>query len=215
MVYPSNQPDDPSELEGMENVKPAATLANITVFSDRFIEIDNELKQYDEYIAKLEEEQRDIEEVKLPTIMAELAMENFGMKDGFKLTVEPKFQGTVVLKDETKSAKQLEWLKKANGEDIIKFEVSCSFGKGKMAEAEELMKMLREFGFAFKAKRSVHAGTLASFVKEKMTSATEEVPLEELGWRYFNKATIKKKGFKIRKRKAKREEAASEDEAED
>lgn len=213
MAYPSNQPDDPSELEGMEDTKPTATLENIAVWSDRYIELDKELKTLDEYASKLEEEQRLIEEVNLPTVMAELGMEKFSMKDGFKLSIEQKFQGSVVIKDEEKSKKQLEWIESVQGSEIIKFDITCSFGKGDEAEAKELMKLLTDLGFAFKAKRSVHAGTLGTFVKEKIKLG-EEVPLDNLGWRYFNKALIKKTGFKMRKRRKSRENFGAEDEEE-
>lgn len=213
MAYPQNTPDDPTELEGMQNDKPAATLENIVFFSDRFIEIDKELKEIDDYASKLEEEQRLIEEDTIPTIFHELTTTNLGLRDGFSCKIEPKFQGTVVIKDPAKAEKQLALLEKIGGEDIIKFDITCSFSKGKMKEAKILMDMLKEYGFEFKAKRSVHAGSLASFIKQKLELG-QEVPLDEMGWRYFNRASIKKKGFKLRKRKVKRE-VSTEDEGDE
>lgn len=213
MAYPQNI-SDPSELEGMQDAKPDSTLENIVLYSERYVEIDKELKEIDDYASKLEEEQRGIEEEKLPTIFMELSTTELSLKDGFKCKIEPKFQGTVVIKDPVKAEKQLALIEKIGGEDIIKFDVTCSFTKGQMKEAKALMDMLTEFGFLYKAKRSVHAGTLASFIGQKLELG-QEIDLDGMGWRYFNRATIKKKGFKMRKRKAKRESSGETEGDED
>lgn len=209
--------DNIDEMQGIQEealkVKPEATLKNITEFSERWMEIDTELKQYDEYCKVLEDEQKDIEETKLPDVMRQLQIQDLKILDGFKLKVEPKFQGTIVVKDQTMSARQLAWLEKNGGADIIKTEISLSFPKGREAEAEELIKILDQLGFVYKRKRGVHASTLGSFMKEKASSALVEVKdLEDMKWRYFDQASIKKTGFKARKRRSRSESSGDTDE---
>lgn len=209
----SNSGIDSSELEGMETggtEQPANTLENLSTFAERYIELDKELKELDDYGSKLEEEQRDIEETKIPEVMNQLKMTEFSMKDGFKLKIEAKFQGSIVAKDEAKAAAQLKWIETVEGGEIIKTTFTIDFNKGHEAEAEEFVKLMKELGIAYKVKRGVHASTLASFVKAKIIGATE-VPLDELGWRYFDKAAVKKKGFKLRKRRKKREDWGDEE----
>ncbi len=216
MAYPSNQPDDISELEGMEKGgvdAPKTTLENLSFFADRYIELDRELKELDTYASKLEEEQRAIEETTIPTIMEGLNMINYTMKDNFKLEIESKFQGSVAVKDQARAEQQLKWVESSGGGDIIKISITCDFSKGHEKEAQELIKLLTELGIAYKAKKSVHASTLASYVKAKIAAATE-VPLDDLGWRFFPKASVKKKGFKLRKRRKNREDWSAEDEEE-
>jgi hypothetical protein len=216
MAYPRNSDDDPSELEGMESggtATPGATLENLSIFAERYIELDKELKEIDDYAKKLEEEQATIEETNIPGIMQALKMAEFSMKDGFKLKIEPKFQGSIVMKDEAKATQQLAWIDSVEGGDIVKFTITCDFNKGHEGEAQELIKLLKQLGIMYKAKRTVHASTLASFVKAKLT-AGEEVPLDDLNWRYFDKASVKKKGFKLRKRRKRSEDWGGDDEDE-
>lgn len=216
MAYPRNSDDDPSELEGLEKGgatdAPQNTLENLSHFASRYIELDKELKELDDYGSKLEEEQQEIEETQIPQIMQQLKMTEFAMVDGFKLKIEPKFQGSIVLKDETKAAEQLAWVESAEGGDIIKTTFTVDFNKGHEAEAGEFVKLMKQLGIAYKVKRGIHASTLASFVKARLANAGSfEVPLDQLGWRYFDRANVKKKGFKLRKRRKKREDWGEED----
>lgn len=211
----SNSGIDPSELEGMESggtEQPVNTLENLSVFAERYIALDQELKEIDDYAAKLEEEQQDIEETKIPQVMNQLKMADYSMKDGFKLKIEPKFQGSIVAKDAVKATQQLAWVEKADGGDIIKTTFTIDFTKGHEAEAAEFVKLMTELGIAYKVKRGIHPSTLASFVKAKIANAAD-VPLDDLGWRYFDKASVKKKGFKLRKRR-KRSDSWGEDDEE-
>lgn len=211
----SNSGVDPSELRGLEEDKDLTTLENIHALSDRYMEIDKELKTHDEYCKTLEDEQKKIEEEDLPRIMNTLAIENIGLKEGFKLKIEQKFQGTIVIKDPQMSARQLAWLEKNGGSDIIKTDIVLQFPRGRDAEVDILVDMLNKLGFVYKRKKSVHASTLASFMAEKAASAEiEPTTLDELKWRYFNKANIKKPGFKMRKRR-KVAEASGEAEEEE
>lgn len=213
MAYPRNSNDDPSELEGMERGgvnQPTNSLENLSTFAERYIDLDRELKEIDDYSSKLEEEQRDIEETKIPEVMNQLNMVEFSMRDGFKLKIEPKFQGSIVMKDEGKAAQQLAYIEKIGGGDLIKTTFTIDFNKGHEAEAEEFVKLMKELGIAYKTKRGIHASTLASYVKAKIEAATD-VPLDELGWRYFNKASVKKKNFKLRKRRKRSDSWGEED----
>jgi hypothetical protein len=56
----------------------------------------------------------------------------------------------------------------ANLDDIIKNDVTCSFGKGEDNVAGDVVGMLQERGFDPKTKTHVHPSTLKAFVKERI-----------------------------------------------
>jgi hypothetical protein len=198
MGFPSNLPEgveslivkpDLSELEGIETPV-VATLENVMVFANRLQEVEREVDALDQYKKTLTEEIKDIEETKLPQILEILGMPWFGLKDGSKVEIKPTFQGSLVSEDLVQRQLQLDWLVANDGQDLIKNAYTITFGKGQDAEAKALRDMLVEFGFDFEVKESVHAGSLGSFIKEKMTNG-DEVPLSALKWRFFQKANIK------------------------
>lgn len=208
MPYPNNYfeaEEDKSDLSEMEALSPtledapAATLENVMLFATRSTAIDAELEVFKEQIAALTSEQKDIEENKLPGVLIALGMTDFGMKDGSKIKVEAAFQGTVAVKDPVQRDLQIAWLIANEGQDLVKNTITLSFGRGQDAEAKALCAILLEYGFTYEMSEAVHAGSLGSFIKEKMTNG-EEVPLDKLKWRYFNKATIKASAKKRKKK---------------
>lgn len=201
MAYPNNIPDDEvslvdaiakpdlSELEGIETALPA-TLENIMTYANRMKEIESEVAEYSRYTNTLKGELKSIEENKLPQMLEILGMADFSFKDGSKVILTPTFQGTIVVEDEVQRKKQLDWMIKNEGQDHIKNTFTITFGKGQDAEAKVLRDMLVEYEFDFEVKETVHAGSLGAFIKEKLKNG-EEVPLDELKWRYFQKAALK------------------------
>ena len=57
-------------------------------------------------------------------------------------------------------------------DDIIKNDVTCSFGKGEDNMAGDVIGLLRDKGFDPKTKTHVHPSTLKAFVKEQITKGT-------------------------------------------
>jgi len=178
-----------SELEGIE--KPVvATLENMIVFTTRHREIERELEELDRYAATLKVELTTIEEKNLPQILEALGMSDYGLKDGSRIELEGKFQGALVVKDLEQRKRQLDWLVKNEGQDLIKNTFTLTFPKGKDEEAKALRELLSEYDFDFTVEESVHASSLGSFIKEKVQKG-HEIPFDVLKWRYFQKAKIK------------------------
>jgi uncharacterized metal-binding protein len=200
MAYPSNLPDDPAELEGIEKPSEAApaTLENIMIFATRYNEIEAEIESILAYCATLKEEAKEIEEVKLPGVLQALGMSDFGLTDGSKVKIDPAFQGSVAIKDPEQRKKQIDWLVKNDGQDLVRNEISISFGRGQDAEAKAVCDILNEYHITYEIGESVHSGSLGAFIKEKMANG-EDVPLDVLKWRYFFKASIKKPVAKKKK----------------
>lgn len=70
-----------------------------------------------------------------------------------------------------------QWLKDNGGADIINNQVVCDFSAGEEDAAAELASELRERQIALTITKSVHPGTLKSFLREKWNADTE-IPVE-------------------------------------
>lgn len=195
--YLSNLPEgepslvnpDVSELEGVEIQEPA-TLENLIIHSEKRAAAIKEIGTYTSLIAELNKEVIKIEEQIVPQIMDQLNMEDFKLKDGTKIKIDLKFQGSVVKEDPQQRKKQLEFLVNNGAGDLIKRTFTLDFKKGKEKEAEAFRKLLKELEFDYTEDESVHASSLGSTIKAMVVKA-KKVPFEELKWRVFKRATFK------------------------
>ena len=121
----------------------------------------------EERLRKLKEQYRRLSEEDLPQKMAELGMQDLRLEDGSRITID-MFYATRINKNNRDAAH--EWLRQQGHGDIIKNQVSVSFGKGEDETALETMTLLEKEGLFPDQKESVHPSTLKAFVKERIES---------------------------------------------
>ena len=117
---------------------------------------------------------RKIAEQELPELMDEVGLEDFKTKSGLKITVKETIRASIT---KANSSKAFAWLRSNNHASLIKRIVSTPFTTGEDEKASSLITTLKEQGFEFDDKESVHASTLSAFVREKLREG-EEIPLE-------------------------------------
>jgi len=121
----------------------------------------------EERLRKLKEQYRRLSEEDLPQKMAELGMQDLRLEDGSRITID-MFYATRINKNNRDAAHA--WLRQQGHGDIIKNQVSVSFGKGEDETALETMTLLEQEGLFPAQKESVHPSTLKAFVKERIES---------------------------------------------
>jgi hypothetical protein len=72
------------------------------------------------------------------------------------------------------------WLRDRNLDDIIKNDVSVTFGRGEDNVAGVFMEEMRRNGLNPKQKTHIHAQTLKAFIKERITQG-KEIDLDLFG----------------------------------
>lgn len=133
----------------------------------RFLRIGGMIGNTEERLRKLKEQYRRLSEEDLPQKMAELGMQDLRLKDGSRITID-MFYATRINKNNRDAAHA--WLRQQGHGDIIKNQVSVTFGKGEDATALETMTLLEQEGLFPAQKESVHPSTLKAFVKERIES---------------------------------------------
>jgi hypothetical protein len=85
-----------------------------------------------------------------------------------------------------------DWLRDNGLDDIIKNDITVSFGKGEDNVAGDVVGLLQERGFDPKTKTHVHPSTLKAFVKERVTDG-KPIDLDLFGAFIANTAQIRRK----------------------
>jgi len=137
------------------------------------------LKQKEDEIASLEEqlkskkaEASDIGSRVIPELLAEQGLSEIKLADGSKVSVRKEFRATVP-KDDIRRQGCLQWLRDNNLGDIIKNNVSVSFGSGEDDKAERLLNLAAENGFQPQQTSDVHWATLSALYEERVRSGLD------------------------------------------
>ncbi len=173
--------------EPTQEAAPPATLERLIALATEAKALESELIADNIALAEKQEKLDKILKERIPDIMEELALEDFKMKDGSKITVKDDIKCS--LSEERKPA-GFAWLREHEFDGIIKTNVSVGFGKGEAEQAEKARLALIEAGFTDAAVTdSVHPATLKSFVKERLEAGTN-IPLDTFGVFEFKIAKI-------------------------
>ena len=150
--------------------------------------IEQEIEDADNHLKALKQEKHKLSVENIPALMDEMGVERLDV-DG--VTVERKMIVSASIpaarKDEAFS-----WLRDNGLDDIIKNDVTCSFGKGEDNVAGDVVGLLQERGFDPKTKTHVHPSTLKAFVKERITDG-KPIDLDMFGAFISTAAQIRRK----------------------
>ena len=124
----------------------------------------------------------------IPALMDEMGVERLDV-DG--MTVERRMIVAASIPAANKE-QAFDWLRSNGLDDIIKNDVTCSFGKGEDNVAGDVIGILRDRGFDPMTKTHVHPSTLKAFVKERITDG-KPIDLDLFGAFISNTAVIKRK----------------------
>lgn len=144
-------------------------------------DLDRQLKDAKKELLKLTDED-------LPASMAEMGLASFTLDDGSQIDVKPTYGASILVDNRPKA---YEWLRDHGYDDIIKNNVSVSFGRGEDDRANAFKAVAEKEGYIPQQETSIHAGTLKAFVRERI-EAGDEFPMELFGAYVGQRATIKK-----------------------
>ena len=144
-------------------------------------DLDRQLKDAKKELLKLTDED-------LPASMAEMGLASFTLDDGSQIDVKPTYGASILVDNRPKA---YEWLRDHGYDDIIKNNVSVSFGRGEDDLANAFKAVAEKEGYVPQQDTSIHAGTLKAFVRERI-EAGDEFPMELFGAYVGQRAFIKK-----------------------
>jgi|TARA_B110000967_G_scaffold133475_1_gene136262 hypothetical protein len=133
---------------------------------------EDEISDLEEQLKKKKEEADFISSSVIPELLAEQGLSEIKLADGSKVSVKKEFRATVP-KDDTKRENALLWLRTNGLGDIIKNNVSVTFGKGEDNKAEQLLNLAAENGFEPQQKSDVSWNTLTALYRERVEAGLD------------------------------------------
>ena len=124
----------------------------------------------------------------IPTMMSEMGLAELKLHDGSHLKVSTSYRATIT---EANKEAAFNWLRNNGLGDIIKNEISVSFGRNEDNKAADYAELAKGQGFQPTQKMKVEPMTLKALVRERI-EAGKSMPTELFGVFSENKTTIKR-----------------------
>jgi len=141
--------------------------------SDKVIELkdlEDEIANAEESIKKLKEKANLLSMVEIPAMMDEMQITKLKLKDGEAVEVK-KIYGATIPKEKQEEA--FEWLRNNGLGDIIKNDITVTFGRGEDNKAAQYAVLARGQGFEPVQKIGVNPMTLKALVRERLESGLD------------------------------------------
>ena len=145
--------------------------------SDKVIELRNledQIAASEEHTKSLKEKAKQVSNFDIPIMMGEMNISKLKLKDGASVEVKP-FYGAYITPD--KQEKAFNWLREHGLGDIIKNDVTVTFGMGEDNKATAYAVLAKGQGYEPIQKIGVHSGTLKAVVREQ-TESGQEMPAD-------------------------------------
>lgn len=150
--------------------------------------VESQISDAEQHLKALKSEKHKLSVENIPALMDEMGVERLDV-DGVTVTRKMMVHASIPV-DRREEA--YAWLRSEGLDDIIKNDVTLSFGKGEDNMAGDVVGMLRERGFDPDTKTHIHPSTLKAFVKERVTDG-KPIDLDMFGAFIANAAEIKRK----------------------
>ena len=125
----------------------------------------------------------------IPTMMAEMGLAHLKLADGSTVDVKPNYSANISIANREKA---YSWLRTNGLGDIIKNEISVSFGRNEDTKAADYADLAKGQGYQPTQKLKVEPMTLKALVRERIENG-KDMPVELFNVFVGNKTTIKRK----------------------
>ena len=175
--------DQTEVLDRTENIK---SLANQV---KKLRDLEDEVKADEQALKDKEKEMERISGEVIPTLLSEMGLSSLKLADGSAIDVKPYYSANISLKNRESA---YSWLRQNGLGDIIKNEISVSFGRGEDNKAAEYANLAKGQGFQPTQKLKVEPMTLKALVRERIENK-KDIPANLFNVFVGNRTTIKKK----------------------
>ena len=140
----------------------------------------------------LKDKEKEIERISgevIPTLLSEMGLSSLKLADGSAVDVKPYYSANISLKNRESA---YSWLRQNGLGDIIKNEVSVSFGRGEDNKAAEYANLAKGQGYQPTQKLKVEPMTLKALVRERIENGLE-MPMDTFNVFVGNRTKLTRK----------------------
>jgi hypothetical protein len=136
--------------------------------------IQNQIENLEAQVKDLKQDEKHFSCVVIPKLMEDMNLSSLKLKDGSELTVKKIYSATLKA---DKKAEGIHWLRDNGLGDIVKNNITVSFGQGEDNKAVDYASLARSNGYEPIQEEKVHPSTLKVVMKEWKDKG-KEVPEE-------------------------------------
>ena len=165
---------------------------NIRSLADQVERLENLNQEIEKTEKDLKQKKKNLEHLSgevIPTMMSEMGLSHLKLMDGSSVDVKPNYSANITIANREAA---FNWLRQNGLGDIIKNEISVSFGRNEDNKAAGYADFARGQGFQPTQKLKVEPMTLKALVRERI-EAGKDMPTELFNIFVGNKTTIKRK----------------------
>jgi hypothetical protein len=165
---------------------------DMQALSDQVIKLRNledDLEKQEEKLKKLKNDIDVLSGDVIPTMMTEMNVSKFTLADGAGVEVKPVYGASITV---AKKEEAFNWLRNNGLGDLIKNEITVSFGRNEDNKAAEYASLAQGQGYQPNQKLKVEPMTLKALVRERLESG-KEMPTDLFNVFAGNKTKITRK----------------------
>jgi hypothetical protein len=175
--------DQEEVLDRTENIKSLADQVRTLRDLEDQVKTDEEL---------LKDKKKELERLSgevIPTLLSELGISSLKLADGSAVDVKPYYAANISLKNREEA---YNWLRSNGLGDIIKNEITVSFGRDEDNKATTYVNLAKGQGYQPTQKLKVEPMTLKALVRERIENG-KDMPSDIFNVFVGNRTTIKRK----------------------
>ena len=151
--------------------------------------IQKDIEQNEKYLKQRKQDLEQVSGETIPTMLTEMGLSYLKLADGSSVEVKTNYSATITLANKEKA---FNWLRENDLGDIIKNELTVSFGRNEDNKAAEYAELAKGQGYQPTQKLKVEPMTLKALVRERIEGG-KPLPTEIFNVFIGNKTTIKRK----------------------
>jgi len=175
--------DQTEVLDRTENIKSLASQVK------NLKELEDELKADEESLKNKKKEIERISGEVIPTMLSEMGLSSLKLADGSAVDVKPYYTANISIANREAA---YSWLRSNGLGDIIKNDITVSFGRNEDNKAAEYANLARGQGFEPTQKLKVEPMTLKALVRERI-EAGKNMPMDTFNVFVGNRTKITRK----------------------
>ena len=151
--------------------------------------LEDQVKASEEHTRTLKEKARELSQIVITQMMKEMNITKLKLKDGASIEVSNFYSAKIILE---KQEQAFNWLRSNGLGDIIKNDVTVTFGRGEDNKAMAYATLAKGQGYEPVQKIGVHPQTLKAVVRER-TESGQDLPADLFNTFVGNQTKITKR----------------------
>ena len=159
-------------LKDSDDLLDSVEVTNLADECQKLKDTEDMIKSAEKHLQDLKAKADDIGSRVIPELLAEQGLTSIKLSDGSSVSVKKEYRCTLP-KDDSKREQCYKWLRDNQLGDIIKNNVSVTFGRGEDDKAKQLLDLAVANGFEPSQKSDVSWNTLTALFRERIESGLD------------------------------------------